>query len=414
MTDQMVRVALISTDSAFRSVVRDIVLGPDVSFTLGLELTTSFAQFDEQEIQALRNYNPALIILDLESDPELGVRFAKFITEQNPELRFIAAGPTLSPELLLDAMRAGAADYLIKPVSAEQLRPAVERMSGRLGRPVAERPKQQSMVYALTGAKGGAGCTTVAVNLAIVLHQLTGKKTLLIDLELQMGEVALLLGMQPRFNFVDLAQNFSRMDVGLLATFIEQHACGVNVLSAPYHPERAEGLTVEQVRRILGFLRQHYDNIVIDTSKSLPPTTLAAFEQSDVVFLVTNPDLPSLRNIQRGLPLIRRALIGNDQQFRLIVNRHNGADAIKQVDIERTLGLKVYWTLSNDYESVLASINSGTPAVLAGNSKYAKDIRALVAELTGLRGRNGRLVSSFKRLLTKTEKSPAKGSTAHD
>jgi pilus assembly protein CpaE len=409
----MVRVALISPDPSFRSVVRDVVLGPDIGFTLGLELTTSYSQFGEQEIQGIRNYDPALIILDLENDPELGVRFAKFIAEQSPERRFIAAGPTLSPELLLDAMRAGVADYLVKPVTQDQLRPAVERMGSRLGRPSTERPKQPGVVYALTSAKGGAGSTTAAVNLAIVLHQLTGKKTLLIDLELQMGEVALLLGIQPRFNFVDMAQNFSRMDAGLLASFIEQHSSGVNVLSAPYHPERAEGLTVEQVRRILGFLRQHYDYMVIDTSKSLPPTTLAAFEQSDVVFLVTNPDLPSMRNIQRGLPLIRRALMGNDQQFRLIVNRHNGADAIKQPDIERTLGLKVYWALANDYENVLTSINTGTPVVLAGNSRYAKDIRALAAELTGLPSRNGRLSGTFKRLLSR-ETPHAKESKTND
>ena len=414
MPEPTARATLISTDSGFRAVVKDVVMGPDAGFTLGLELTNSFSEFGEQEIQALRAFDPALIILDLENDPELGVRFAQFIAEQNPDRRFIAAGPPLSPELLLDAMRAGVADYLVKPVTQEQLRPAVERMSSRLGRPAAERTRQPGTAYSFTSAKGGAGSTTVAVNLAITLHQLTGKKTLLVDLELQMGEVALLLGIQPRFNFVDLVQNFTRMDAGLLASFIERHSSGVHVLSAPYHPERAEGVTVEQIRRILTFLRQHYDYVLIDTSKSLPPSTLAAFEQSDVVFLVTNPDLPSLRNIQRGLPLIRRALTGNEQQFRLVVNRHNGADAIAQPDIERTLGLKVYWTLSNDYEVVLTSINTGTPVVLSGNSRYARDLRALGAELAGLRTRNGRSVNPFRRLWGKANKPQAKETKADE
>ncbi len=242
------RATLISTDSGFRAVVKDVVLGPDAGFTLGLELTNSFSEFGEQEIQALRAFDPALIILDLENDPELGVRFAQFIAEQSPNRRFIAAGPPLSPELLLDAMRAGVADYLVKPVTPEQLRPAVERMSSRLGRPAAERPRQPGTAYSFTSAKGGAGSTTVAVNLAITLHQLTGKKTLLVDLELQMGEVALLLGDSAAVQLRGHGAELHRMDAGLLASFIERHSSGVHVLSAPYHPERAEGVTVEQIR----------------------------------------------------------------------------------------------------------------------------------------------------------------------
>ena len=408
MSEQTARVALISTDPVFRAVVKAVLLEPDAGFTLGLELSGPFSGFGEQEVQALRELDPALIILDVEDDPELGVRFAQFMAEQSPDRRFIAVGPGLSPDLLLEAMRAGMADYLVKPVTADVLHPAIGRMTSRLARPSSERPRKPGAAFAFASAKGGAGSTTVATNLAIVLHQLTGKKTLLVDLELQMGEIALLLGVQPRFSFVDMVQNFSRMDAGLLASFIERHSSGVHVLSAPYHPERAEVVSVEQVRRILGFLRQHYDYVLIDTSKSLLPSTLAAFEQSDMVFLVTGPDLPSIRNIQRGLPLIRRALSGNDQQFRLVVNRHDGGEAIPRADIERTLGLKVYWTLSNDYETVITSVNTGKPVVLSGDSRYARDIRALGAELTGLRGRNGRAGNAFRRLFGKANKPQAK------
>jgi pilus assembly protein CpaE len=408
MPEQIARACLISTDSTFRAVAKNVVLGPDVGFSIGLELTSPFSEFGEQEIQALRAFDPALIILDIENDPELGVRFAQYVAEQSPDSRFIAAGPPLSPDLLLEAMRAGVADYLVKPVIQEQLRPAVERMNSRLGRPATERPKPAGATYAFTSAKGGAGSSTVATNLAIIMQQLTGKKVLLVDLELQMGEIALMLGIQPRFNFVDMAQNFSRMDAGLLASFIERHSSGVHVLSAPYHPERAEGVSVEQVRRILHFLRQHYDYVFIDTSKSLLPSTLAAFEQSDVVFLVTNPDLPSLRNIQRGLPLIRRALAAKDQQFRLVVNRHNGVDAIPQPDIERTLGLTVYWNLSNDFEAVVHSINTATPVVLGGDCRFARDLRSLGAELAGLPGRNGRSFNPFRRLWSKENKRQSK------
>ena len=413
---ETIRAALISTDAAFRDTVRDVVPGPDVGVTLGIEISVPFAQVGEQELQSLRHSEPDLIILDLEDDPELGVKFAQFIAETRPT-RFLVVGPALSPELLLETMRAGAVDYMVKPVAPDVLLAAVERFATRMGRTGMDRPRQPGVTYAFASAKGGSGSTTVVTNLAISLHQLTGKKTLLVDLELELGEVALFLGVQPRFNFVDMVQNFHRMDAGLLASFIERHPSGVHLLSAPYHPDRAEAVSADQIRRIMNFLRQHYDFILVDTSKSLSPATLAVFEQSDLVFVVTSADLPSVRNIQRGLPLIRRALVGGEQQIRVIVNRYHGGEAISLKDIERTLGLKVYSTLSNDYEAVITSINSGKPLILNGsNSKYAKDLRALGSLISGLRPQRSRLRlgNPFRHLWQKVHHTNGKGAPADE
>jgi pilus assembly protein CpaE len=414
MPESTIRAALISTDAAFREMARQVVPGPDVGVLLGMELSVPFAEVGEQELKALRGSEPDLIVLDLEDDPELGIKFAQFIAETRP-CRFLLVGPSLSPELLLEAMRAGAADYMVKPVSPEQLSGAVGRMTARMGRAGADRPRTPGVVYAFASAKGGSGSTTVVTNLAISLHQLTGKKTLLVDLELELGEVALFLGVQPRFNFVDMVQNFHRMDAGLLASFIERHPSGVHLLSAPYHPDRAEAVSADQIRRIIKFLRQHYDFVLVDTSKSLSPATLAVFEQSDLVFVVTSADLPSIRNIQRGLPLIRRALVGGEAQIRVVVNRYRGGESISIKDIERTLGLKVYSTLSNDYEAVITSVNSGTPLVLNGNSRYAKDLRALGSQISGLRnGKPGRGLNPLRNLWQRVHKPNGKRAPTDD
>ena len=414
MTDQPIRAALISTDPGFRQVVNQVVLGSEAGITLGLELLLPYAEFGEKELQSFRTLDPQLVFLDLEDSPDLGVKFAQFVAESSSARRFIAVGPLLSPELLLDAMRAGVADYLTKPVLLDSLRGSVERVGTKLGRTNGDRPREPGVVYAFASAKGGAGSTTTATNLAISLHQLTGKKTLLVDLELQLGEVALFLGVKPRFNFVDMVQNFHRMDAGLLASFIARHPSGVHLLSAPYHPDRAEAVGVDQIRRILHFLRQHYDYVLVDTSKSMSPATLGVFEQSDIVFMVTTPDLPSIRNIQRALPLLRRAVVGGEKQVRILVNRHDGGEAIPRADIERTLGLKVFWTLSNDYEAVMNSVNTGKPVVLEGKSRYARDLRRLSAELTGLRGgQAGRAVNPFRRLWDRVKKHSAPVVTAH-
>jgi pilus assembly protein CpaE len=250
-----------------------------------------------------------------------------------------------------------------------------------------EAVRQPGQLYAFYSAKGGAGTTTVATNFAVVLHRITGKKTLIVDLDLELGEIALLLGVQPRFNFVDMVQNFHRMDAELLASYIERHESGVHLLSAPYQPEKAEVVTGDEIRKILTFLRKHYDYVVVDTSKSFSPATLAAFEQADLAFIVTNVDLASLRNIQRGLPLMKRMMGRSEDHVRLIVNRYNSASDISLKDVEHTLGLPIFRALSNDYEGVSRSINTGKPIVLSGNSKYGADIQALARDVTGLKAK---------------------------
>src|SRR5439155_1085689 len=138
------------------------------------------------------------------------------------------------------------------------------------------------------------------------LHRLTGKKTLLVDLDLDLGETVLLLGVEPRFSLIDVARNFHRMDAGLLESFVERHESGIHLLSASDHADRAEVPAEDQIRTILHFVKQHYAYVVVDACTSLTPSALAAFAEADRILVVTTLDLPSLRNLQRCLPLLER------------------------------------------------------------------------------------------------------------
>jgi len=395
MTERTIRTALISSDRSFREMVKDVFLSHEAWTAPAIEIAAPFSAFGENELRAVRQLHPELIVLDLAEDPDLGIKLAHFLAEASPGQKFLAVGPHLQPDLLLSAMRAGVVDYLPRPVTAEAFQTAVERVRQLMGAGAKDGAKQPGLLYAFYSAKGGAGTTTVATNFAVVLQRLTGKRTLIVDLDLELGEIALLLGVQPRFNFVDMVQNFHRMDAELLASYIERHDSGVHLLSAPYQPEKAEVVTGDEIRKILGFLRKHYDYVVVDTAKSFSPATLAAFEQADLAFLVTNVDLASLRNIQRGLPLLKRMMGRSGDHVRLIVNRYNSESDISLKDVEHTLGLKVTRTLSNDYEGVSRSINTGKPIVLNGDSKYGADIVALGRDVTGLKakkkGARGRL-----------------------
>jgi pilus assembly protein CpaE len=405
MNTWSIRAALISTDARFREQFKELVTAAAGDVTVGLEISERFAALGEQQVRGLRELNPEILVIDLEDDADLGVRFAQFLAELNPAQRVIAVGPSLSQEQLLAAMRAGVADYLHKPVENAELRAALERIAHGLGK-ARGKAAHTCQLFSFFSPKGGSGATSVAANVAVVLHRLTGKRTLLVDLDLELGEAALVLGVHPRFTFVDMVKNFHRMDAGLLASYIEQHPSGVHLLSAPFHPERSESVAGDEIRRILHFLKQHYEYIVVDTPGSFSPPTLAAFDQSDQVFVITNIDLPSLRNIQRGLPMLKRVLPRGEAQLRLVVNRYHSDGAIALDDVERTIGLKVFATIGNDYEALIASINSGKPIVLNGNSRYSRDVKALGARVVGMSAASEKRGNWMGRLIGKLRRKP--------
>ena len=398
----MIPCAVISADNAFRDALRRALSAARQSLTVTAEITVPFTSIGDGELKKLRDAAPACVFVDLEKDPTLGVRLTQFLAEAHPEMRFVAVGQEPSPELLMSAMQAGVSEYLTKPITQESLSSALERMERKLGS-VGGVSQEPGKLFVFFSPKGGAGTTSMATNLAIQLRQLTDKRVLLLDLDLELGEIALFLGVQPRFNLVDLVHNFHRLDAELLASYIEQHESGVHLLSAPFQPEKVEALDADHIRQILQFLKQNYDYILVDTPRSFSPATMSAFEQADGIYIVTAVDLPSLRNIKRSLPLLERITGGHlKERVRLIVNRYHPNNVISIQEVHRTLGLNVHWKVSNDYDTVIHSINTGEPVMVTnGTSAYRNDLRALGAHMAGLVGAAREKPSGLKRLFSR-------------
>jgi pilus assembly protein CpaE len=386
MDTSLARTALVTGDPGFRDFLKETLRSIQGAPSVGLEVQAAYEEIGKDQIEQIREFGPELVFLDLGTEPLVGIRFAQFLSETDPLVRIVAVGPDLTPDLLLEAMRAGISEYLSRPVGEADLSDALARIRRKLRRG-SEEDVEPGKLFALFAAKGGVGTTTAATNLAVQLHRVTGKKVLLIDLDLELGETALLLGVRPRFNFVDMVRNFHRMDADLLASYIERHESGVHLLSSPVRPERIEELSTDEVRAVLQFLKRHYDYIVVDTSKTFSPHSTAAFEQADLVLLLTTPDLPSLRNAKRSVPLLERVTGKGANRVRLVVNRASARTVITLDDIKRTLELDIFWTLANDYQAISASVNAGKPVVLNGTgSPYVRDIKALAGELAGLGG----------------------------
>jgi len=376
-----IKVAVFSTDSALHEQLGRVFGDVDGAKIL-MATEVPYTDLEARHLDQLELLNPQVIFLDLEGNPAIALKFAQFLVESNAGRKLVGLGPELSNDLLLSAMQAGISEYLAKPVDDATIVEALGRITRKLGKKAARESKEPGQMYTIFAPKGGSGASTIATNLAVELHRLTRKRTLLVDLDFELGETALMLGVETEFSMVDLVRNFHRVDSDLLASYIDRHESGVEILAAPYEPGTIQQVDGEQVKQIFDFLRQSYDYVVVDAPKTFGPASQAAFERADELFVVATPDLPSIRNVTRCLPLLRslRRHVVEDP-IRLIVNRHDGKDFISLQEIERTLDLPVHASVGNDYRSVISAINAGKPGVDDGRTRFAQDIRALAGKV---------------------------------
>jgi pilus assembly protein CpaE len=399
MKTNEIRIALVSADDRVRTSVLDAIREAETPVRIDLEIPRRPTSLEPEEMERIRAADPHVVILDMSDDPERAIRVAGAIGSRTPRAALVGVGPQLESHYLLEAMRAGIVEYVPRPADASTIYDALGRILRKRGWADSSEGHRRGKVLTFFSAKGGSGSTSVATNVGIELNRLTGGKTLLVDLDLELGEIASLLGVQPRFHFVDLLRNFHRMDADLLASYIESHESGVQVLSAPFEPEIGESVTGEQISQILDFLRNHFDYVVVDTSKSLAPAALGTFKESDLIFLVTNVDVPSLRNLKRCLPSLNKVTGNDDSRLRLVVNRFNAKGLVSLKDLEETLGLSVYATLGNDYKAVIEAMSTGRPLV-NGTSRYADQVRDLAGEIVdGFHGARQPRKSLVDRLL---------------
>lgn len=381
MEQRTYRAAIIAADGSVRDRLRG-ALRSHPRVETALEIGTPLEGLTDVELRRLREADPELVLVDLSADPGVGVRFARHLTESNAARRVIGFGPGLDSEVLLAAMRAGVCEYLRLPFEAAELDAALGRVLRLLEAPAGD-PKRPGRVYAFFAAKGGVGVTTLATNIAIELRRLTGRPTLLLDLDIELGEAALVLGLEPRHTLVDVARNVHRLDPELLASYVERHASGLHVLAAPLHPAPGEAVGADPVRALLGFLRRQYAFVVVDAARATAPHALAAIERAERAFAVADPDLSSLRNLKRCTPLLARAVGHDPDRIRLILNRYEAVAPISPGEVEAALGLPVHRTLGEDREAATQAAADRKPLVLHASSPLARQIREFAAELAG-------------------------------
>ena len=320
------------------------------------------------ERAARETTSPDLVIVDIRGDASSSMSSIERLRAGAAGAGIFAVAMAADPDLILQSMRAGANEFFTWPPDEETFHGAVRRTAGR--RETAQGAKPSATTLVFFGAKGGAGTTTLAVNCGVEIARLTKRATIIVDLKPGLGEVALFLGIRQRYSLIDALDNLHRLDKDFLRELVVKHKSGLDILAGSDQfdrPGAADGGTIEELFRLLA---RQYEYILIDAGSQINSVTVAALYTADTMFLVANPDVPSVRNAQRLLDRVRQ-LGACGERVRVLLNRAAEPFPIPPKQIEGALGHPIHHMFPSDYKTVSTALNSGVPLALAGGSDIA-------------------------------------------
>ncbi|HEY0785146.1 MAG TPA: AAA family ATPase [Acidobacteriaceae bacterium] len=331
----------------------------------------------------LKSAAACVALVDFDKDPELALQTTERLQQIFlKKISIIAVGSMLDASLLLRAMRAGCTEYLSKPVNVDELGRALRRFRERL----MLAPEMQSgvgRVIALFGAKGGVGTTILAVHLATFLVRQHGKRVLLIDHKHQLGHVALYLGLtDTRYHFDEMLRNVDRLDVELLNGFVIHHESGLDVIASPETAtEHHEGKR-DELERVMDFLRREYDYVLIDSSVGYQDSKLSLIDQADEIYLVSTPDVASLRDLARLVESMSLSDLAMSK-LRLVLNRAAAEDSLNAAQIQKAVHFPVAISITNNYLELMRAINEGKPVASSLKSTFNQQLQRWSDQIVG-------------------------------
>jgi pilus assembly protein CpaE len=368
-------VVIVATDNEQRALLQVLVDGTSVARTAQTCSSFPVANADPV-IRRVRGANPDVTLVDIPVDnPGMALRGIELLHEEMPDGAIFAIGNLNQPQIIVNAMRAGAREFIERPTTTTDLLEAFVRLSAaqRRGRQEGLRGK----VFSVINAKGGNGATTVAVNLALALQQSYGQ-TSLVDLA-PLGHASLHMNLKPVFNLSDATRNLHRMDASLLESYMTRHEGGLQLLAGSNIPAAVDPSTADFVR-LFDMLVSHYRYIVVDASSRFDAASRLIASLSETVLLVACTDVASLWSAARVNQYLGEG--GGRERVRLVLNRFRKVPGFSEAEAEAAVGAKLLWRVPNHYFAVSSAIDRGTPVMDQRNSEMARCFSALAQELT--------------------------------
>ncbi len=311
-------------------------------------------------IEIVTQTSPDAVIIDVDSDEEKAIQLVASLKASYPACGVIVVSNRSDGQLILKAMRSGAGEFLNTPLQVEELISALDRVTNNS----AGVPRTKSgSVISIAGASGGVGSTTVAVNLACMLAANPQNSVVLVDLDLALGDADVFLDAMPDYTILDVSTSISRLDLAMLRKSLTKHELGTYLLPRPYNIEDIDQITPDDFRKVMNLLRASFTHMVLDLSKSFSQLDVLTMQMSDHVLLLTQLDLPCLRNVVRILSSLERQE-GVNEKIRVVVNRVGiEKNQISFSSAEETINREIFWKIPNNYGVVAESRNNGVPLI---------------------------------------------------
>ncbi|GAB4499338.1 MAG: response regulator [Anaerolineales bacterium] len=405
MAADKIRVLIVDDIAETRENVRKLL-----QFESDVEVVGT-ARTGKEGIQLAQEMDPDVVLMDINMPDVDGITATENIRKTSPHIQVVILSVQGDQNYMRRAMLAGARDFLTKPPMGDELISAIKR-AGEMAHSEREKgakqqmamsavtpsmggmggfaPAQRGKIIVVYSPKGGTGCTTIAVNLAIALNN-EDTRTVLIDGNLQFGDVAVFVNEQGKNTIVDIAPRVDDLDAEIVEEILIKHqASGVRILAAPQRPEMAEKISTDQFMKVLQFMQRFYSYVVVDTSSILTDVILSAIDLSDILVLVTTQEIPAIKNSRLILDLLNTMGINKDRIV-FAMNRFDKRIAITPERVSENLKHEIAAVVPLDEKIAITAVNRGIPFMLDNKSQpigrgifsLAEVVRARIIALDG-------------------------------
>jgi pilus assembly protein CpaE len=385
MVDNKIRVLIVDDIADTRENIRKLL-----QFESGVDVVGA-ARSGKEAIQLSAELDPDVVLMDINMPDIDGISATETIRQKSPHIQVIILSVQNDQNYMRRAMLAGARDFLAKPPSGDELTSAI-RHAGDMARTERSKsaqtrispstpgtgstaatgmpPLAQGKIITIYSPKGGTGCTTIAVNLALALHN-EDTRVVLVDANLQFGDVAVFVNEQGKNTILDIAPRVDELDPDVIQSIMIKHeASGMHILAAPQRPEMAEKVTAEQFAKVLNYLKQLYAYVIVDTASILSDVTLSAIDAADALVLVTTQDIPAIKNARLFLDLSQTMGIPRERIV-FTMNRFDKRITITPDRISDNLKQEVKAVIPLDEKASIPAVNRGVPFMLDNKTQPA-------------------------------------------
>ena len=367
------------------------------------------ARSGKEGIQLAFELDPDVVLMDINMPDIDGITATDTIRKRSPYIQVVILSVQSDQNYMRKAMLAGARDFLTKPPLGDELISAVRRAGEMAHAERAKGAQQQQVNASVAGVssaaagfspmsrgkiisiyspKGGAGCTTVAVNLSIALNN-EDTRTVLVDANLQFGDVAIFVNEQGKNTILELAPRVDDLEMDVVEDILIKHAAsGLRILAAPQRPEMADQISTEQFTKVVQYLQKMYAYVVVDTSHILSDVVLSMFDISDVIVLLTTQEIPAIKNARLFFDLLQNMGLGQERIV-FAMNRYDRRIGITPERVSENLKHQISVTIPLDEKVVITAVNRGVPFMLDNKAQpvgkgifsLAEAVRARLATL---------------------------------